>query len=137
MREEREFEIGGETYIIKPLGAIKGRKVLTRLLRALGGAVSAGELGAAVRNALESMDDEMIDFLCEAFGKETRIVRDSGQKPVLQGPVFDDQFAANYSALLEWLICCVQVNFPDFLEGAGITSLLERVGTFGSKFQKD
>lgn len=147
MREEQEFEIGGETYVIRQLGAIKGRKVLTRLVRALGGAigalasgdgkVTAAVLGQAVTQAIEKIDDETMSFLCDAFGDETRIVREDGKRPVLKGPVFDDQFAGNYSAMLEWLVCCVVVNFPDFLDGAGITNLLARVATPASASQTD
>ncbi len=137
MREPKQFQIGDSVYTVKPLGAITGRKVFARLVRALGrtigGLDKAKELDraavmAAISAALDSLDDDTVDFLCEKFGESTTVLRENGRTPTLKGPIFDDEFSGKYAAMTEWLVCCVEVNFADFFDGQGLSGLLRRVG---------
>ena len=143
MREAIRETINGRMFIIRPLGALKGRKVLTRVTNELGAAVSGLSSGDAmdkVASLVTALSDETLEFLCDTFGAATQVHRDNGNEPFLvigeNRTIFDDEFSCNYSALIEWIICCFWLNYSDFLEGPGVESLLARIKSFTPKSQK-
>jgi len=82
---------------------------------------SAEALAAAV---LGDISDADLDFVCDAFSECTRMQMTTQAKVPTQIAVpfdFDEQFAGNYSAMLEWLSEHFQLNFSSFLAEIGET----------------
>lgn len=131
MRKQETVTIDGDEYEITQLGAIEGRRVLTKLLKlagpALGALAGAGKLdetaiGAALTSAAEELDEATLDSLCETFGANST-VRNGDRRPKLEAVVFDNHFAGRYMAMTKWLIACLKLNFADFLEGSTLGNL--------------
>jgi hypothetical protein len=141
MREIRNHEIDGWTYVIQQLGAKQGRIVLARVLRVVAGAAGAasaaegeedgGAALAAIGKLSESLSDSEIDFLCDTFAKTTRIARDGKEILLSDGSNFDDHFAGRYGAMMKWLWAALETNFSSFLTDMGLDvgALAETVKT--------
>lgn len=131
MQKTETVQIDGDEYELTQLGALEGRKILTKLLQMIGPSLqelAAAEtlnekaMGAAVAKALESLDEGTFELICDVFGKRTTVLVD-GKKPALTGPVFDQHFAGRYLAMMKWLFACMKLNFFDFLDAAQLAKL--------------
>lgn len=134
MRDWREQEIGEHTYELKPLGAIQGQRVLTKVLNVLGGAAggfSGDDPTEAIAGILGNLDETTLEFISDAFGRCTRVVN-GAQKPLLvkgtDRAIFDEHFATNYGELIEWLMVSFRMNYADFFDAARRDALLKRLG---------
>lgn len=113
--------IEGKEYSVTPLGAVTGRKVLTRLLKIVGPAIDKASIGDLVANLQESD----IDYFCDLFAKSTRVTTgtDKNNMPVQpllsDNGLFDLHFAGNYGAMVLWLKFCLEVNFSSFFQSLG------------------
>lgn len=132
MRKQDIVTIDGDEYEINQLGAIAGRRVLTKLLKlagpALGALAGAGKLdeqaiGAALASAAEELDEATLDNLCETFGEHSTVRMGDGRRPKLEPVIFDNHFAGRYLAMSKWLAACLKLNFADFLGGFTLGSL--------------
>lgn len=120
-----DFTVGGVRYSTTVLGAIKGRALYLRLLKAVGPALPklAGlsenpeeSLLGALSGILQGLDCDLLDALCTEFAAVTVMPSDDGTKRVPLGPVFDIHFAGKYQHMVGWLVECVKLNgFVDFL----------------------
>ena len=131
-RVNQSKKIGNHTYEVTPLGAIEGRRVFAKLAQLMGGMVgmiAAGGKADMVKGFqafAESCTPDVMDFFCDTFSKVTQVHMPDGKVPYLKD-IFDDHFADNYSAMVEWLAFCLEVNFASFLGGAGgLAALLRR-----------
>lgn len=131
--------INGTRYEVTPLGALKGREVLVRLMNLLGPGLSnlirtwnkdaAPEVAAALFADLAArIADDDLRYLVEAFAPGTQVQTPDMKGPgVLDGQRIDDHYAANYGELFQWLWLCIQVNYKSFLAGApGVQGLMSR-----------
>lgn len=121
LRESKQKVVEGTTYTVTQLGAVTGRKVLLRLMKVYGVAVSSPDPIPALLSALT---DEDLTFVCDEFAKYSTYCTsaDPSKSPEL-AQMFDFHFAGNYSNMLTWLAFCVEVNYGSFL--AKIRSQLE------------
>ena len=135
MRKNVTREIRGFSYVVMQLGAGKGREVMLRLAKVTGPAIGAilaavpggklqnildadvTALGPAVGKIFESLSAQDLAFFCQTFGETTLVYLEENKHPRVID-VFDEHFAGNYLAMLQWLAFAVEVNFSDFFEGA-------------------
>lgn len=131
MLKTEEIQINGNCYQVKQLGAKQGRQVLFRLTKAVGPALLAmpaaltGGSTAGLASALQSIQPEDFDYLCDVFAQSSTVsIRstahgaDPFQSPhVSVAAVFDQHFAGRYAELVEWLVFCARINFADFFSG--------------------
>lgn len=118
--EVKSKTIGDCTYRVRQLPAIQGRKVLVRLMKMFGPALESigknTDVGSMLASALENLDEEVFDSLCDTFAKHTEFELANGNYVGLGEPgMFDQHFTGKYGPMIQWLAFCVQVNFADFL----------------------
>lgn len=115
--------IGAHSYEVTQMGALQGRKVLTRLLKIVGPAyamVSSKGVEAALSEVVTALSEEDTEYFCSAFEPLTS-VSIGDKKPRLSG-IADIHFAGDYMSLIKWLVFCFEVNFSSFfrdLKSAG------------------
>lgn len=122
--EIKSKQIGDCTYRVRQLPAVQGRKVLVRLMKMFGPALGSmesngnaeGNVLQMLSTALENLDEDMFDSLCDTFAKYTEFELPNGNYIGLgeQG-MFDQHFTGKMGQMTQWLVFCVQVNFADFL----------------------
>lgn len=105
LRQAQTREIDGFTYEVTPLGAIKGSRVFTRLLKVLGPVLGSKDISKMFDNFSE---DDM-DALREAFAPATMVM---GQGQL--DKIFDIHFVGRTMAMIGWLLFSIEVNFADF-----------------------
>lgn len=134
-------EIDGETYDIQMLDAVRGFRVYTKLLGAVGGVLeNAGklegnpaELGLKLLgSALKSITPELAEELRSTFAAHSSVTLADGKKPQVKD-VFLMHFRGRYLHMSKWLFECVKVNFADFLAEGSSVNLSALLGNFGSK----
>lgn len=110
----QEREIDGVKYRVTQLGAVDGRAVLLRLLKAFGPSAAA-MLGDNIAEAVAKLNlsEDDLSYFCQQFGQKTFVVL--GDKTPRLDNVFDEHFAGRYRAMILWLGFAVEVNFADFL----------------------
>lgn len=120
--EVKSKQIGDCTYRVRQLPAIQGRKVLVRLMKMFGPALESlgknteANIGSMLSGALENLDEEVFESLCDTFAKYTEFELPNGNYVGLgEVGMFDQHFTGKYGQMLQWLAFCVQVNFADFL----------------------
>jgi hypothetical protein len=115
--------IGGLEYKITQLGVDAGLDVGMTLVRALGPALLAMMSGnslatvdkGALSDAIGRIESSELKKVCRAFAEKTFVILpETKQMPRLDN-VWDTHFAGRYRALIDWLVACVAVNFPDFV----------------------
>lgn len=111
MVETKEKTIEGTTYRVRQLDAVKGRKVVARLIRLLSNAAAGGD--DALSKIFASVTEEDMDYFCDVFAASTD-VNYEGKWPCLKD-VFGLHFAGKYGEMMQWLLFCVEVNFGNFL----------------------
>lgn len=122
MLRAEERDIGGLKYKITQLGAVKGRAVALRLVKAIGPAFASlagkGKLEEALPGLFAnlSLDENDLTYFCDAFAEKTFVFTADGKMPRLDN-VFDVHFAGKYRDMMGWLIACVEVNYSDFFRG--------------------
>lgn len=107
--------IGASTYEVTQMGALQGRKVLTRLLKIVGPAyamVSTKGVEAALSEVVTNLSEDDTEYFCAAFEPLTTVTV-GDKKPRLSG-IADIHFAGDYMSLIEWLVFCFEVNFSSF-----------------------
>lgn len=126
MRKTETRVIDGVEYRVTQFGALEGRKVLLRLLKAVGPLFAAfaelkgegeGKLKDAIPHldsALNGLKEEDLEYLCDVFARCTE-VKLNGKWPNLPD-VFDLHFTGKYISMFAWLKFCVEVNFSDFFQ---------------------
>jgi hypothetical protein len=115
--------IGGYTYRVTQLDAVRGRRALGRLGRVIGSAFEALQgkadeegLTSALGKLLSGLSDADVDYFCDLFSACTSVSGGSfgdGLEPQLES-VFATHFAGRYGEMLQWLIFCLQANFGSF-----------------------
>jgi len=122
MRESKTTTIGAYEYTVYQLGAIDGRRILTKLAKVAGPAFAGLKPGQAndfFGKLLDALDVELVDALCDKFAEFTEVQLDAEHKPFLKGK-FDDHFAGKYGEMLSWLVFCLEVNFSNFFQELGL-----------------
>lgn len=131
MRKPAPVEVlNGTRYEVTPLGSLKGREVLVRLLNLLGPGLSqlirtgvtkdmAPEAAAALFADLAArIADDDLRYLVDTFSPCTLLQAKGMPGPGPMDPQrVDDHFAGNYGELFLWLWMCIRVNFASFLAG--------------------
>ncbi len=121
MREPQSRAIGPCKYIVTPLGASAGLRVLTILLRVFGPALdsvkSFGDVEAAVllglRSITERLDGADLEAVQRALAEQTLVELSPGKQPKLSA-IFDHHFAGDYLPLFQWLVFALEVNYASF-----------------------
>jgi hypothetical protein len=131
MRTESKV-IGGVEYRVTQLGAIMGRAVFLRLVKAIGPVLASlaskeGTLSALVKGGGKvdttvdfgeilshlNLSEDDAKYLCDAFAEKTFVVEAPDKMPKLSN-VFDEHFAGRYAAMGQWIAFCVKLNYADF-----------------------
>lgn len=116
--------IGDCTYKVTQFGALKGQKVLQRLVSFLGVAMS-GEA-----KALAELPEDSLAYLTAEFSAVSEVMLPDGREPLLKN-VFDDHFIARYDEMFEWLTFAIRLNYESFFVQA-----LKRAGGLGQLLQQ-
>lgn len=137
MIQTQEREIDGHRYQVTQLGATQGRKLLTRLAKALGPALAAlvagspsdpkaaapaasrENVGAAIKALAENLREEDLEAVIAALADRTMVQTDPTTDAwvPLKG-VFDAHFAGRYAAMFGWVAFGLEVNFGDFFSAS-------------------
>lgn len=130
MLETQRRDIGGVTYEVRQLDAVRGRRVFMRFAKvvapALGALKAAGKmapdeaLAHALGQLVNGVTEDDLDFFCDAFAPTTCMVEGS-KRPEL-AKCFELHFAGRYLELLQWLAFCFEVNFGTFFQKLGPSS---------------
>lgn len=112
MQKTESKQIGRYTYEVTQLGALKGRKVATRLAKLLPALIEAKESGI-LAGLLDGVDESLVEYVCDAISPNTVVVLSDGKKPRLSD-IFDVHFAGEYDELIGWLQFAIEVNFSSF-----------------------
>ena len=122
MLESSTRKIGDTAYRVTQLQAVKGRKLLVKLLKALGPAAEAitdaqsGNVGALLAKLTENLDETLVDELCDVFAASTEYELASGKWVGLgEAGIFGLHFAGKYGEMAKWLAFAVEVNYGSFL----------------------
>jgi hypothetical protein len=121
MLETTTRTIGEDTYRVTPLQAIQGRKVLVKLLKALGPAAEAvadaqsGNVGALLAKLTANLEESLVDELCEIFAGRTEFQHGSKWIGLGEAGQFDLHFIKKYGQMAKWLAFCVEINYGSFL----------------------
>lgn len=130
MRETRELEIGGKTYRVTQLPAMRSLKLLNRLGRVLGPALGTLAGAATSSSGLSGMDvgklGEAAELLFDKLSEKeledivlqlTELVECSdGEKSfVLTKPHIDTLFQGDVGGLLKLVAFALEVNYGSFL----------------------
>jgi hypothetical protein len=121
VREPQSKTIEGVEYVVTPLGASEGLKVITMLARmvgpvlgpALAGMKSLKDASQAIGGMVEQLNDNDIDAVCRAMAKSTVVKKSAKQQPQLSS-IFDLHFQGEYFAMFLWLRFALEVNFESF-----------------------
>lgn len=120
-------QIGGATWELNTLPATKGITALTKLAAIVGSPL--GEIGSAGVSSGGDALDLQGEVLGRAIAQITQRLDDPGTIELVntlvgkvkkngKDIVFDDEFAGNYSTLVQLLGWAIKVNFSDFFEGS-------------------
>lgn len=124
--ESKESKLGDNTYMVTPLGAVTGRKLLLRVMKAMGG------------KSLTAIAEEDFDFLCDTLATTTLVKRSDGKTFPLKD-IFDSHFSTNYDEMTKWLLFALEVNydklFPLAVVRAKVDALLGAVSSIGTAAQ--
>jgi hypothetical protein len=130
---DRQYQIS--TLKVKP--ALKGVQILTQALLPAAAAMYSfqsgnGQDGDLIRQAIGATErlDELID-LCVPACKVDWNRTGNGWVPLSQ--FFEDCFAGDTVALLEWLFECLSFQYADFLAGNGLNALATKAAKFASR----
>lgn len=146
--------IDGHTYKVTQLPFKKGQKLLVRLYKTLGPAVSeffahlpdvkAKELGnlkvtkllpsigGAMSVLAERLSEEELEFVTETLAEYSELNKGPEQWVKLKGEM-EFHFAGRYGAYLKWLGFALGVNYANFLGETGtLKDLIARVAVKGS-----
>lgn len=134
--------IDGVEYEITTLDAIKARRIWVRLVKALGPGIEAAAASDAPQEAglkllgatLERLPDDLLGEIADVFG-ESCTVSLEGRKPTVAS-VARFHFAGRPLHWSKWLLECAKVNFADFLDATGGTSVHSLADRFLSKSPK-
>lgn len=135
-----EVQILDHTYELTQLGATQALKIVGLITKVIGSAAKGGSAvdldGASLGALLEAVDEQTITTLCQAFGGVSRITTPEGNRPLLQGAVFDDHFSGNFGEMFVWLAECLKLNFADFLDDKRRDQIGAALGLSKSKSPK-
>lgn len=72
-------------------------------------------LVAVVLQAVESLPYDLFESLTTEFAKKCKVKQEGLFIDLGAGDLFDQHFAGKYSAMTQWFLACLKVNFADFL----------------------
>ena len=126
MREPERKQIGAHTYIVTPLGAKRGMRLLSRLARIAGPGMTklatadvkgprivgipVAAIVAAADGILERLADDDLEVVSQMLAESTMVASESGKATKLD-PIFDSHFGNAYAELFQWLRFALEVNF--------------------------
>lgn len=137
MLKTKDVVVDGVKYSFTQLGAVNGRKLWLKLLKALAPAIAdlAGmesldekAIGAVV-TLVQGLDESTHELLCEELGKSCRF--HEGENRPLVSDFFDFHFAGRYWQMELWIVEGVTFNFASFLGDTPLTSLVARAKEVG------
>ncbi len=132
MKKTEEHTIDEDVYTATQLGAVQGKQLYDKLLKAIGPALrevimtigkddSAGadlRAAAMIIGALESLPLELLNDLDTKFAASCQ-VRINGITmplgPVVEDGVFDQHFAGRFDSMMKWRMMMLKLNFGSFL----------------------
>jgi hypothetical protein len=139
--EQKEVSIDGDVYRISQLPYRKGQKLMVRLFKALGPAISsaagsgleetdpkqdlgeadvnlANTLSAGVQRLADSLNEEDFDFVVDTLSSHTELKRGENQWVNLKD-VMEIHFSGRHFHSMKWMFECLKFNYSDFLDGRG------------------
>lgn len=111
--ETQTKRLGEHEYTVHPLGALKGRKLLVKLIRVMGPA-----LGSDPEKALDALDAGVFEEVCDTFADSSFVTLPSGKAPKVK-EVFDLHFAQKYGEMIQWILFSLEVNYGGFFAELG------------------
>lgn len=138
--ETREKEINGVKYACSQFPGRHGMKIQARVVALLGpllggamalgaeeGEVEPDKLAGAFLNLSKVKPDE---FMSLAFDLLTQTTREGR---LIDGAVFDIEYAGNYGELYKALVFVLDVNFSSLFGASGISGLTARLAKMTGK----
>jgi hypothetical protein len=125
--------IGGRTYRVTQLTALKARALFVRLIKMVGPMAAAllgtgnargfldmdgKEVGPMIVSFCERISDEELDYFCSVLGEQSQVINERGEGATLARNIIDVEFAGRLMDLFKWLTFALEVNFSDFLSVA-------------------
>lgn len=135
-RKQKTVAIDGYTYALSQLGAVEGRELVVLFVKVLGrfaplivsatkaGKVEGGaesraiEIAEEIGAAIQTLHPKELDPLWDAFARHAYVLSKDGKGREQLSEVFDDHFAGEYFAMVQFFIEAAKLNFGDFLERA-------------------
>lgn len=125
------FTVDGQSYSTSQMSAVDGRKVFLRLVKAVAPALDKLDFSKstdadqreqsmlkAAASVLASLDEELLELLCEEFGSRTVHVINPTKTPQMDRVYFGPHFAGRYVQMTKWLLeCCKANGLLSFLPG--------------------
>ncbi len=107
------------------------RAVLIRLTRVMGpalaalagdGAAKLGDLDhMTVANALakftSALSEDDLEYFCDKFGRASKV--EVGPNMIVVAGAGEQVFRGKLATMFKWLWFCIEVNYSDFISGAG------------------
>ena len=124
-REVHDHQIGQFVYKIQQLGTKESRKVMLRVLKAIGPAITvAGNGDSSERMFLfgfgklcETLSDADLDFLCDTFARATMFSPvEEPEKAWVLAQKFDEHFAGHLGTMFAWLEASLRTNYANFFD---------------------
>lgn len=135
MQERKSKTIEGVTFYVTPLGFKAQRRGFVRLSKAVGPSLAvmssgtapapseaeqepaqAVEMGPAIRELVDRISDEDLEWFEQLFGPTTMFSVDDPEKtPILREPEREILFRGRLALYFQWLAFCLEVNYSDFL----------------------
>ena len=139
MIETKEKEVGGSTYSVTQMPAIRALKVQARLLRLIGpsfAAMIASGDDSSIPMAITLLTDKLDEKTFENLVLElTQGVRKDGIE--LTRSKIDLDFAGNLNELFRVLQFILEVNFADFFQEGGIIAELKKTADQATQLSPD
>lgn len=128
MREVQSRVIQGVRYEVLPLPAGRGVRVMAQLAKVIGPGIgeaaslaeAAANIGRTIGAFTERLDPDVVETLCREFAATTTVTAGQSRTSLGAGIAFDEHFAGQYDALLEWLRFCMEVNFGPLWQRLGM-----------------
>lgn len=127
MRKQKTVSIEGLNYDLSQMGAVEGRALVVLFVKLLGKFAPVLASGAEALNAealaslgsvLASVDAKELEPLWEAFAKHAFVRGRDGKTREALAEVFDEHFAGEYFAMVQFFVESSKLNFGDFLAKA-------------------
>lgn len=113
---QTHFDVNGRSYKVTALPARKSRRLLAKLIKAIGPALGSAFKGTldikdAIGHLCANLDPDLLDEVCDTFA-EVCVTEDGTSL----SRIFDTHFALRSGDMFLWLKACLTTEYASFLD---------------------